>query len=83
MRPRRPATGSIDRRYFAEVDDDPMPIVCKASDYPAGHVIEPHKHVRGQLVYAAHGVVMLAAEGGSWIVPPTRAVWISAGTLHN
>jgi AraC-like DNA-binding protein len=78
-----PAAAPINRRYFIDVDDDPEPIVCKATNYAAGHVIEPHKHLRGQLVYAEHGVVMLVAEGGSWIVPPTRAVWIPAGTLHN
>lgn len=83
MTRRLAATAPSNRRYFTEVDDDPVPIVCKATDYPAGHVIEPHKHLRGQLVYAEHGVVMLVAEGGSWIVPPTRAVWIPAGTLHN
>ena len=83
MTRRRAAAVPLDRRYFTEVDDDPVPIVCKATDYPAGHVIEPHKHLRGQLVYAEHGVVMLVAAGGSWIVPSTRAVWIPAGTLHN
>jgi len=81
MTRRRPAT--LDRSYFTEIDDDPMPIASKATDYPAGHVIAPHTHLRGQLVYAERGVVMLVAEGGSWIVPPTRAVWIPAGTLHN
>jgi AraC-like DNA-binding protein len=82
-RPAAPAAAPTDRLYFIDVDDNPVPIVCKATNFPAGHVIAPHKHLRGQLVYAEHGVVMLVAEGGSWIVPPTRAVWIPAGTLHN
>jgi AraC-like DNA-binding protein len=77
------AAPPVDARYFADADDDPMPVVSKATDYPAGHLIPPHTHVRGQLVYAEHGVVMLTAAGGSWIVPPTRAVWIPAGTLHH
>lgn len=59
-----------------------MPVACRATDYPAGHLIEPHSHTRGQLVYAAHGVIMVAAEGGQWIVPPTRGIWMPAGSEH-
>jgi AraC-like DNA-binding protein len=68
---------------FANRDDDNlMPVACRATDYPAGHVIEPHSHTRGQLVYAAHGVIMVAAEGGQWVVPPTRGIWMPAGSEH-
>jgi AraC-like DNA-binding protein len=59
-----------------------MPVACRATDYPAGHVIEPHAHTRGQLVYAARGVMMVAADGGQWVVPPTRAIWMPAGSEH-
>jgi AraC-like DNA-binding protein len=69
-------------QLLAEIDDDPLPVVTKATDYPAGHVIDSHLHARGQLVYAVHGVMMVAAEGGQWIVPPTRAIWMPAGVSH-
>ena len=59
-----------------------MPVACKATDYPAGHVIEQHMHAKGQLIYAAHGVMMVASEGGQWIVPPTRGIWMPAGRAH-
>ena len=45
-------------------------------------MIDWHVHARGQLVYAVHGVMMVAAEGGQWIVPPTRAIWMPAGVAH-
>ena len=61
---------------------DALPVVTKATDYPAGHVIEPHHHARGQLVYAEHGVMMVAGDGGQWIVPPTRAIWMPPGVSH-
>jgi AraC-like DNA-binding protein len=59
-----------------------MPVACRATDYPAGHVIERHAHTRGQLVYAAHGVMVVAADGGQWVVPPTRGIWMPAGSEH-
>ena len=65
-----------------ERDVDPLPVVTKATDYPAGHVIELHHHARGQLVYAEHGVMMVAGDGGQWIVPPTRAIWMPPGVSH-
>jgi AraC-like DNA-binding protein len=72
----------LDPRVLAEIDGNPLPVATRATDYPAGHVVDPHVHARGQLVYAEHGVMMVAAEGGRWIVPPTRAIWMPAGVSH-
>ena len=72
----------VDPRRLADIDASPLPVVTKATDYPAGHVVEPHRHARGQLVYAEHGVMMVEAQGGRWIVPPTRAIWMPAGVAH-
>lgn len=54
----------------------------RATDYPAGWHIEPHAHARHQLIYAVRGVMVVIAEGGRWVVPPTRAIWMAAGTTH-
>ncbi len=35
-----------------------------------------------QLAYAAHGVMNVSTEQGTWVVPPHRAVWIPAGVEH-
>ena len=32
-----------------------------------------------QLVYPSSGVLAISAAGGTWVVPPQRAVWIPAG----
>jgi AraC-like DNA-binding protein/mannose-6-phosphate isomerase-like protein (cupin superfamily) len=79
-------TAPLDSVYLPVAPDergvDPLPVVAKATDYPAGHLIELHHHARGQLVYAEHGVMMVASDGGQWIVPPTRAIWVPQGMPH-
>jgi AraC-like DNA-binding protein len=72
----------LNPQILAELDASTLPVITRATDYPAGHVIDRHVHARGQLVYAAHGVMLVAAAGGQWIVPPTRAIWMPAGVHH-
>jgi len=78
------ATGpaSPNPEFLAQVDHNPAPVSCKATDYPAGHVIAPHAHAKSQLIYAVHGVMMVSAGEGRWIVPPTRGIWMPAGMPH-
>jgi AraC-like DNA-binding protein/mannose-6-phosphate isomerase-like protein (cupin superfamily) len=57
-------------------------ITTLAHDYPAGHVIPLHFHDRDQLVYASRGVMTVRTKGGTWVVPPHRAVWIPAEIPH-
>lgn len=48
--------------------------------------IQPHWHSWGQLVFSTTGAVRVSAQGRSgdntYIVPPSRAVWIPAGVVH-
>jgi AraC-like DNA-binding protein len=57
-------------------------ITTLTRDYPAGHVIPLHFHDREQLVYASRGVMTIRTHGGTWVVPPNRAVWIPAEVSH-
>jgi len=41
-----------------------------------------HYHDVPQLVYPSSGVLAISAAGGTWVVPPQRAVWIPAGVPH-
>jgi AraC-like DNA-binding protein len=70
---------STDREDYHRVD---RPVAAMAKDFPNGHVIEPHRHPRPQLLYAAEGVMRIVASEGAWIVPPQRAVWLPAGIEH-
>ena len=53
-----------------------------AKDFAAGHHIAPHSHERAQLIFAAHGAMLIDTREGSWAVPPQRAVWMPAGVTH-
>lgn len=50
--------------------------------FTQGVDLAPHQHDWHQLSYAAQGVLRVEAERSAWIVPPHRAVWIPAGTVH-
>ena len=54
-----------------------------AKDFPDGYRTGLHAHERAQLVFAAHGVMMVTTPQGSWAVPPQRAVWIPRGVAHD
>jgi AraC-like DNA-binding protein/quercetin dioxygenase-like cupin family protein len=41
-----------------------------------------HSHDRHQLAWAADGVLTIVAETHTWVLPPTRALWIPAGVVH-
>lgn len=60
----------------------PRPVAAMAKDFAAGHHIAPHHHERAQLIFAAHGAMLVSTPGGSWAVPPQRAVWMPAGIVH-
>jgi AraC-like DNA-binding protein len=57
-------------------------ITALAKDYPAGWHVPAHRHRRGQLVYAALGVMRVTTSKGIWIVPPLRAVWLPPQMKH-
>lgn len=44
--------------------------------------VVPHAHPWGQVALSATGVVRVSAPHGSYIVPPSRAVWIPPGVEH-
>ena len=62
--------------------EDPFLVRSLALRLPDGQVLEPHTHPWGQIVYATEGVLTVEAEGGAWVVPSLRAVWIPAGVRH-
>lgn len=55
---------------------------------PADTHFEPHSHPWAQLAYCATGIVQVTAAQASqtmvtYIVPPSRAVWIAPGAQHH
>jgi AraC-like DNA-binding protein len=48
---------------------------------------EPHHHAWAQLAYCASGLIQVSTQSAqgehTYIVPPSRAVWIAPGVLHS
>jgi AraC-like DNA-binding protein/aryl carrier-like protein len=49
---------------------------------PAGERIAPHMHAWAQLAYGSRGVMRVAVEGSTWMVPPSRAIWVPPRVPH-
>ncbi len=60
----------------------PTAMVFGVGLLPAGLWFEPHRHPQHQIVWASQGVLAVAAGGGQWVLPPTRALWIPGGLPH-
>lgn len=66
----------------AFVLDPARPVLAHGRDLAAGAHVAPHAHPRGQLLWAAEGLLRLGAEDGVWLVPPGFGIWIPGGTRH-
>jgi len=69
-------------QILAEVDGEQAAVSCRATDYPAGWQVAAHSHGKHQLIHAVHGVMVVRADAGQWVVPPTRGIWMPAGMSH-
>ena len=83
--------------HFMPVGDtDPFtpnrqrPVRVRARSLPVDSHFEPHAHAWAQLAYCATGIVQVTAAQSrdradqvTYIVPPSRAVWIAPGALHH
>lgn len=76
-------------------DTDPFrpsrerPVRVRARSMAADTHFEPHQHAWAQLAYSASGMLQVIAARGpdaldemTYIVPPSRAVWIAPGARH-
>ncbi len=54
-----------------------------AHGYAAGTFIPEHCHETHQIVHAISGAMRVNAHAATWIVPPGRALWVSANTPHS
>jgi AraC-like DNA-binding protein/quercetin dioxygenase-like cupin family protein len=64
-------------------DLDPGPAVFVVTfPMPAGLVFDWHSHADHQLAWAASGVLTVRTRSATWVLPPTRALWIPAELPH-
>jgi AraC-like DNA-binding protein/quercetin dioxygenase-like cupin family protein len=80
MSTRSPRARSADPRDYQDV---PRPFAAMAKSFADGFEIEPHSHKRDQLIYAVSGLMRVRTGHEAWIVPPDRAVYLPAGTIHS
>ncbi|HBS7423338.1 TPA: helix-turn-helix transcriptional regulator [Klebsiella pneumoniae] len=57
------------------------PLVGQPEQWGAD-VLEKHSHARHQLIFSSRGVIHIKTHVGEWVLPPSRALWIDAGTEH-
>jgi len=58
------------------------PLRAKLLSLRADTRVIPHAHPWGQIALSSTGVIRVTASHGSYIVPPSRAVWIPPGVEH-
>ncbi len=58
------------------------PLRAKQQHLSADTRVVPHRHAWGQFALSNTGVVRLTVEHGTYIVPPSRALWIPPGVEH-
>lgn len=59
------------------------PLSAFMRDYPDGDFTGRHSHARAQLLFSLGGVMRVATDAASFIVPPGRALWVPAGEPHS
>jgi len=57
-------------------------LLVAAVPMPSGIVFSKHSHPFHQLAWTNSGVLRVATEGGTWMLPPSRALWLPAGAMH-
>ncbi len=62
--------------------EDGVAVIVATFPMPVGLVYEWHTHDDHQLAWAASGVLTVRTEAATWVLPPTRALWIPAGLRH-
>lgn len=60
----------------------PRDVAGMAKSFAPGAATGAHAHERDQLLYAVEGVTRVTTGSAAWILPPDRALYIPAGTVH-
>ena len=85
-RPRRPSARALERigpltpHLFTPTAQ--RPVRAKSHGLRADFHVTPHTHPWGQLTFSATGVLRLSTARSTYIVPPSRVVWVPPGVEH-
>jgi AraC-like DNA-binding protein/quercetin dioxygenase-like cupin family protein len=78
----RTATRALPADATQDGPDAARPLRVRSRRLAADTRIEPHRHGWAQVAYSVAGVLRVTAEQHTYIVPPSRAVWIPPGVEH-
>ncbi|WP_109478653.1 helix-turn-helix transcriptional regulator [Paraburkholderia sp. C35] len=83
----KPSAGLSTRVDFADIPPEfaptpTHPIRVRSRPMPAGVRIARHTHAWAQVAYASRGVLRVGTFGTTWMVPPSRAIWVPPYVLH-
>jgi AraC-like DNA-binding protein len=73
---------SPSRQTVLVPDNAQVPVVGTSRHWPSRSEKAQHTHSRHQLMYSQKGVIHVSTPTGSWILPPTKSIWISGDTPH-
>jgi len=85
MRPKPPTRRAKSADFPAghlRAEAVPRPVSALTDSLTEGVVIPPHSHKRAQLIFAVQGTMTVQAAGGLWVLPPSHALWVPAGVVH-
>jgi AraC-like DNA-binding protein/quercetin dioxygenase-like cupin family protein len=77
-----------DRAELHTAPESPVPgdlaraVAMRRTAYDPGHHIARHWHSRAQFAFAVEGAMRVRTARRAWIVPPSRALWVPAYTVH-
>lgn len=77
---RRTSLPPIDPQAYAPTPV--RPVRSKLRRLAAATRVEPHQHPWAQVAMSSTGVIRMTAAHSTYIVPPTRALWIPPGVEH-
>lgn len=77
---RRTSLPPLDPRRYAP--SAARPVRAKSRSLDGFMDIQSHQHTWGQFVFSVTGVVRVSTEVATFLVPPSRGVWIPAGVVH-
>ena len=78
--PRRAIVPPIDPVAYAPSSE--RPLRAKLRHLRTATRVQPHSHPWAQVAMSATGVIRMQAGRSTYLVPPTRALWIPPGTEH-
>ncbi|QPF74768.1 helix-turn-helix transcriptional regulator [Roseateles sp. DAIF2] len=78
--PHRTSLPPADPRRYAPTPERPLRGKARLMENQMD--IQPHHHEWGQLVFSISGAVRVSTSAHTYIVPPSRAVWIPRRVVH-